>query len=48
MRGLLGGWAIHSRTRRRAIPMILPLGEETSVSRLTTPDEAFLPFQDQF
>lgn len=47
--GLLPDWSIDRRPRRNALPMILPLRESArALTALTTPDGAYLHFQDQF
>ncbi len=44
----LRDWKIHSRGRRKAVPMILPLEEPADLSGLAARGAAYLPFQDQF
>jgi GNAT superfamily N-acetyltransferase len=41
-------WKVRRRSRRRAIPMLRPLDDDTDVGKLGAPDAAFLPYQDQF
>jgi predicted N-acetyltransferase YhbS len=44
----LRDWEIRTRRRRHALPMVLALDAAVDLSGLTTPDAAYLPFQDQF
>jgi GNAT superfamily N-acetyltransferase len=44
----LTDWKIRTRPRRRAMPMVCGLDPEVDLSRLGTPQLAYLPFQDQF
>jgi hypothetical protein len=44
----LRDWGIRTRNRRHAVPMVLALDAAVDQSGLTTPDAAYLPFQDQF
>ena len=44
----LEDWRIRRRRRRRAVPMVCELDDSLDLSGLTTPDAAYLAFQDQF
>ena len=44
----LPDWRIHNRRRHRAVPMVRGLDEGLDLSGLTTPDAAYLAFQDQY
>jgi GNAT superfamily N-acetyltransferase len=44
----LSDWPIEARKRRRAVPMILPLGGTVDLPGLLAPGAAFIPYQDQF
>ncbi len=48
VRPLLRDWKMHTRERRQAVPMILPLDEAADLSSLASAAAAYLPFQDQF
>lgn len=45
---LLPDWEIRSQTRRRAVPMLLPLDGTVDLASLGTVDAAYTPYQDQF
>lgn len=44
----LDDWAVRSRRRRRALPMVRTMAGEIERSLLRSPKAAYLPFQDQF
>jgi predicted N-acetyltransferase YhbS len=48
VRDHLPDWGIRTRPRQRAMPMIRALDPAVDLSCLTTPQQAYLPFQDQF
>ena len=41
-------WRLSFRPRRRAIPMLLPLGGDPDLASLDSVDAAFIPYLDQF
>jgi len=44
----LQDWGMRTRTRQRAIPMILPMNDAVDVPRLCAPEAAYIPYLDQF
>jgi len=48
LRRHLPEWGIRTRPRRRAVPMIARLDASAVLPDLSTPEKAYLPFQDQF
>jgi predicted N-acetyltransferase YhbS len=48
VRSLLGDWSICTRRRRRAVPMAVALDPAVDLSRVATPEQIQLSFQDQF
>jgi GNAT superfamily N-acetyltransferase len=44
----LENWEIRSQSRRRALPMVLPLSGSIRPELLQDPETAFIPYQDQF
>ena len=41
-------WKIHSRPRRGALPMVLPLSGTVELPALQVPGACYIPYQDQF